>query len=82
MKLICQSTPRCESDGGALFVTRINAGDIGTVTNTGAIDAEPFRSLPVFGGIAGSSADYFHPSVAGQARIAEIVWAASSLGDR
>ena len=82
MAQICQRTPRCESDAEALFAARINASDIATVTNTGAIDADPFNALPMFGpGIDSSSADYWHPSLTGQARIASIVWEASSLGE-
>jgi hypothetical protein len=82
-QLICRQTLRCETDGGALFRTHLTPGDIATLTNTGGIDAPPYDGLPVVdppvGAIPHSTADFVHPSVAGQNRVAEIVWAASSL---
>jgi lysophospholipase L1-like esterase len=81
---ICRQTPRCETDGGALFNTRLRPADIATLTNTGGIDAHPYDLLPVFNppidAVLNSTGDFWHPSVAGQNRLAEIVWAASSLG--
>jgi hypothetical protein len=80
---ICRQTPRCETDGGALFRTQLTPGDIATLTNTGGIQAPPYNELPVFnppmGAILNSTADFVHPSIAGQNKVAEIVWAASSL---
>jgi lysophospholipase L1-like esterase len=82
---ICRQTPRCETDGGALFRTQLTPADVATLTNTGGIDAPPYNTDvlrvigPPMGAIPNSTADFVHPSVAGQNRVAEIVWAASSL---
>ena len=50
---ICRRTPRCQTDGAALFRTQLTPADIATLTNTGGIvfppPAEPiplFRRLP------------------------------------
>ena len=71
---ICRRTPRCQTDGAALFRTQLTPADIATLTNTGGIGLPPpAEPIP-------SSADYLHPSIAGQNRLAEIVWNAWDLG--
>jgi len=87
---ICRRTPRCQTDGGALFRTRLTPGDIATLTNTGGIDPPPCDALPICapppgasfpaGAIPYSTADFLHPSIAGQNRLADIVWTAWNLG--
>jgi hypothetical protein len=81
---VCRKTPRCETDGGALFTWEFGRDDISTVTNTGGVDAFPFN-LPVLapvgpGAIHTSTGDYWHPTVQGQATITERVWNAARLG--
>ena len=73
---ICARTPRCHSDGGAVFAWPFTAADISTVANTGRITNVPaLANFPVFGpGIPNSTGDYFHPSTVGQAAIADIAW--------
>jgi hypothetical protein len=51
------------------------------VTNTGGLDIFPFN-LPELQpvnplGNANSTADYFHPSLQGQAKLADVTWAAT-----
>jgi hypothetical protein len=79
---VCSKTPRCRTDGGALFAWQFGADDIATVTNTGGVSANPFDLLPLFNpdGIPNSTGDYWHPSVQGQATIAHRVWNAAKLG--
>jgi lysophospholipase L1-like esterase len=81
---VCRETPRCQTDGGALFAWDFGRHDIATVTNTGGVDAFPFN-LPVLapvgpGAIPTSTGDYWHPTVQGQAAIAQRVWNAAKLG--
>jgi lysophospholipase L1-like esterase len=80
---VCSKTPRCQTDGGALFTWQFGAQDIATVTNTGGVDAVPFNLLPLFGAgaLANSTGDYWHPTRDGQAAIAELEWSAAKLGD-
>ncbi len=48
------------------------------VTNTEGLPVPPFTLVPVFGpGYPNSTADYFHPSRAGQARLAEAAWSST-----
>lgn len=48
------------------------------MTNTGGLSIFPFNVIPVFGpGNANSTADYFHPSLQGQAQLAETSWNAT-----
>jgi len=69
---------RCKYDGGAGFNTSFSTSDVANVTNTNGLNAFPFNVLPIFGpGNANSTADYFHPSLAGQAKIADVTWASS-----
>jgi len=78
---VCAHTPRCVTDAGAAFAWEFSSADIATVANTGRITNVPALAfLPVFGpGIPNSTADYFHPSVAGQAAIAELAWPSSTF---
>jgi hypothetical protein len=81
---VCRKTPRCQTDGGALFAWQFGRADIATVTNTGAVNAFPF-TLPVLapvgpGAIPNSTGDYWHATVRGQATIAQRVWNAAKLG--
>jgi lysophospholipase L1-like esterase len=76
---VCRHTPRCTTDGGAVFAQKLSRDDIATVANTGSITNVPILAvLPVIGpGIPNSTGDYFHPSVVGQAAIASLAWQAS-----
>jgi lysophospholipase L1-like esterase len=75
---VCAQFKRCRFDGGAGFNTAFTADDVATVTNTGGLNISPFNLIPVFGaGNANSTADYFHPSLHGQAKIAGVVWGAT-----
>ena len=72
---VCAQYKRCRFDGNAGFNTTFTAADVATVTNTGGLNAFPFNAIPVFGpGNANSTADYFHPSLQGQAKIADVTW--------
>jgi len=81
---VCAHTPRCVTDAGAAFAWEFSSADIATVANTGRITNVPALALlPVFGpGIPNSTADYFHPSVIGQAAIAELAWPSSTFARR
>jgi lysophospholipase L1-like esterase len=81
---VCAKTPRCQTDGSALFTWQFGRDDIATVTNTGGVNAFPFN-LPVLtpvgpGAIPNSTGDYWHATVRGQATIAQRVWNAAKLG--
>ena len=80
---VCTRTPRCQTDGGALFGWQFDTNDVATVTNTGSVDAFPFDALPVYGSnaIANSTGDYWHPALQGQAKIAQLEWNAARLGN-
>jgi len=69
---ICRRTPRCETDHGALFRTQLTRADIATLENTGGIDAPAEAIVP-------STADFLHPSIAGQNKLADILWTAWNL---
>jgi lysophospholipase L1-like esterase len=72
------SQNRCKYDGGAAYNTSFTKSDVANVTNTTGVNAFPFNVLPIFGpGNANSTADYFHPSLTGQAKIADITWAST-----
>ena len=69
---------RCKYDGGAAYNTSFATSDVANVTNTNGLNVFPFNALPIFGpGNANSTADYFHPSLSGQAKIADVTWASS-----
>jgi hypothetical protein len=81
---VCGNTPRCQTDGGALFAWQFGRDDIATVTNTGGVNAFPFN-LPVLapvgpGAIPNSTGDYWHATVQGQAAIAQRIWNAAKIG--
>jgi lysophospholipase L1-like esterase len=75
---VCAEFKRCRWDDYAVFDSEFTTADVATVQNTGGIDIPPFNLFPIFGrGNANSTADYFHPSIAGQARLAEAAWSAT-----
>jgi lysophospholipase L1-like esterase len=75
---VCAQYKRCLFDGNAGFNTTFSAADVATVTNTGGLNIFPFNVIPVIGpGNANSTADYFHPSLQGQAKIANVTWAST-----
>lgn len=72
---VCAEFKRCIWDDYAVFNSRFTTADVATVLNTGGLDVFPFNQIPIFGpGNPNSTADYFHPSIAGQARLAEAAW--------
>jgi lysophospholipase L1-like esterase len=72
---VCAEFKRCIWDNEAVFNSGFTTADVATVVNTGGLDIPPFNLVPVFGpGNANSTADYFHPSVSGQAKLAEAAW--------
>lgn len=72
---VCAEFKRCLWDGGAVFASEFTTADVATVQNTEGLPIPPFTLVPVFGpGYPNSTADYFHPSRAGQARLAEAAW--------
>ncbi len=74
----CAEFKRCRYDGNAVFNSPFTTADVATVTNTEGLDIFPFNVLPVFGsGYPNSTADYFHPSLEGQASLAQISWEAT-----
>jgi lysophospholipase L1-like esterase len=75
---VCAEFKRCRWDKEAVFNSRFTAADVATVLNTGGLDIPPFNQIPIFGpGNPNSTADYFHPSIAGQAQLAEAAWNAT-----
>jgi lysophospholipase L1-like esterase len=75
---VCAEFKRCRWDDYAVFEAGFTRDDVATVVNTSGLDIPPFNQIPVFGpGNPNSSADYFHPSLAGQARLAEVAWNAT-----
>jgi lysophospholipase L1-like esterase len=75
---VCAQYKRCKFDGNAGFNTSFTASDVATVTNTGGLDIFPFNAIPIVGsGNANSTADYFHPSLQGQTRIAAVTWSST-----
>jgi len=72
---VCAEFKRCIWDDEAVFNSGFTTADVATVVNTGGLDIPPFNQVPVFGpGNANSTADYFHPSISGQAKLAEAAW--------
>jgi lysophospholipase L1-like esterase len=72
---VCAEFKRCIWDDYAVFNSKFTTADVATVVNTGGLDIPPFNLVPVFGpGNANSTADYFHPSISGQAQLAEAAW--------
>jgi lysophospholipase L1-like esterase len=75
---VCAEFKRCIWDDEAVFDSEFTTADVATVTNTGGLDIPPFNLVPVIGpGNPNSTADYFHPSVSGQAKLAEAAWSAT-----
>ena len=76
---VCAEFKRCLFDNNAVFNSTFTAADVATVTNTGGLNIFPFNAIPVFGpgAIPNSTADYFHPSLLGQASLAETTWNAT-----
>jgi lysophospholipase L1-like esterase len=75
---VCAEFKRCVWDDYAVFNSTVTTADVATVVNTGGLDIPPFNLIPVFGpGNANSTADYFHPSISGQAQLAEAAWSAT-----
>jgi lysophospholipase L1-like esterase len=62
---VCAEFKRCLFDNNAVFDSRFTAADVATVTNTAPL---PNGFIP---------ADYFHPSLLGQASLAETTWNAT-----
>lgn len=75
---VCAEFKRCRWDGYAVFESSFTTADVATVVNTSGLDVPPFNAIPIFGpGNVNSTADYFHPSLQGQARLAEAAWSAT-----
>jgi lysophospholipase L1-like esterase len=72
---VCAEFKRCIWDDYAVFGSAFTTADVATVTNAGGLPVKPFTEIPIFGpGNPNSTADYFHPSVSGQAKLAEAAW--------
>lgn len=72
---VCAEFKRCIWDDEAVFSSNFTTADVANVTNTEGLDIPPFNLVPVIGpGFPNSTADYFHPSISGQARLAEAAW--------
>jgi lysophospholipase L1-like esterase len=77
---VCAKFARCLFDNNAVFDIELTTADVANVTNTAALPGDDvFDTFPVFGegAIPGSTADYFHPSLLGQAGLAEVSWNAT-----
>ena len=76
---VCAEFKRCRYDNNAVFNSKFTTADVANVTNTGGLNEFPFNVIPVFGegAIPNSTADYFHPSLQGQALLAEGSWNAT-----
>jgi lysophospholipase L1-like esterase len=77
---VCAEFKRCLFDNNAVFNSTFTATDVATVTNTGGLNILPFNAIPMIpvpGAIPNSTADYFHPSLLGQAQLAEGSWNAT-----
>lgn len=75
---LCAEFKRCLWDDYAVFNSKFTTADVSNVTNTDGINAPPFNAIPVFPpGNPNSTADYFHPSISGQAKLAEAAWSAT-----
>lgn len=75
---VCSEFKRCVWDDEAVFGSDFTTADVATVTDTEGLDIPPFNQVPVIGpGYPNSTADYFHPSISGQAKLAEAAWSAT-----
>jgi lysophospholipase L1-like esterase len=80
----CGQITRCLFDNDAVFNSSFTAADVATVLNTAGLSLpvpQPdfWDFVPVLdpNGYQGSTADYFHPSLSGQALLAEGSWNAT-----
>jgi lysophospholipase L1-like esterase len=76
----CGEIARCLFDNDAVFNSSFTAADVATVLNTAGLPGDDFwDTVPVIdpAGYPGSTADYFHPSLLGQASLAETSWNAT-----
>jgi lysophospholipase L1-like esterase len=74
----CAEFKRCRFDRNALFESSFTTADVANVTNTEGLNVFPWNVLPVIGpGFPNSTADYFHPSLQGQASLAQTSWEAT-----
>jgi lysophospholipase L1-like esterase len=72
---VCAEFKRCRWDENAVFNSSFTTADVAAVVNTSGLNIPPFNQIPVFGpGNENSTADYFHPSIQGQAQLAEAAW--------
>jgi len=72
---VCAEFKRCRSDENTVFNSSFTTADVATVVNTSGLNIPPFNQIPIFGpGNPNSTADYFHPSLQGQAQLAEGAW--------
>jgi lysophospholipase L1-like esterase len=72
---VCAEFKRCIWDEEAVFDSEFTTADVATVADTEGLDVPPFNQIPVSGqGFPNSTADYFHPSISGQAKLAEAAW--------
>jgi lysophospholipase L1-like esterase len=77
---VCAEFKRCLFDNNAVFNSSFTTADVATVRNTAGLPGLDFwDGVPVIdpNGYAGSTADYFHPSLLGQALLAEGSWNAT-----
>jgi lysophospholipase L1-like esterase len=75
LEKVCGEFKRCIWDREAVFASTFTRADVANVTNTEGLNIPPFNQVPVFGpGFPNSTADYFHPSISGQAKLAEAAW--------
>jgi lysophospholipase L1-like esterase len=75
---VCSEFKRCRWDDYAVFNATFTTADVAGVVNTSGLNVPPFNAIPIFGpGNANSTADYFHPSLEGQARLSEAAWSAT-----
>ena len=74
----CAELKRCRFDGNAVFESSFTTAEVANVTNTEGLNLFPWNVLPVIGaGFPNSTADYFHPSLQGQASLAQTSWEAT-----
>lgn len=72
---VCAEFKRCIWDDEAVFGSEFTTADVANVTNTEGLNIFPFNVVPVIGpGYPNSTADYFHPSISGQAKLSEAAW--------
>jgi lysophospholipase L1-like esterase len=78
LEQVCDGFKRCRYDNEIVFNSPFTRDDVATITNTEGLNIFPFNLIPVIGlGFPNSTADYFHPSLQGQAQLAETSWNAT-----